>query len=377
MRIGYDAKRAFYNFTGLGNFARTLLTDLLRFEPDNQYLLFTPRVHRNETINEFLEDIDEAEIISPPHPMHRLWRSWGVSMTASKNGVQLYHGLSHELPRGLKRKNIRSVVTMHDIIYKIYPQYYTSIDRATYQSKSNHACKTADRIIAISESTKQDIIEEFKIPPDRIEVIYQSCGAHFRNFFDDLDENFDFRKKYDLPDRYILYVGSVIERKKLLETVQAVEQTYGETGLPLVVIGSGKNYMRRVYQYVLDQELEDRILFRENISYRDLPYLYYGAEVFIYPSEYEGFGIPVIESQYCATPVITSSLSSLPEVGGPNAFYLDEISSDNIASKIKKVLDSDWTREDRRAQYSEHLAKFDPENICRQHLKLYEACLGQ
>lgn len=377
MRIGYDAKRAFYNFTGLGNFARTLLTDLLRYKQDNEYLLFTPRVHRNEIIDDFIQAIEDAEIVSPAHPLHRIWRSWGVSLTASKNGVQLYHGLSHELPRGLKRKQIRSVVTMHDIVYRIYPQYYTSFDRAIYQSKSNHACKTADRIIAISKSTKQDIIEEFKVPPERIEVIYQSCGDHFRNFFEELDENFDFREKYELPDRYILYVGSVIERKKLLETVQAVEKTYGETGLPLVVIGKGKTYMRRVYQYVLDQELKDRILFRENISYRDLPYLYYGAEVFIYPSEYEGFGIPVIESQYCATPVITSSLSSLPEVGGPNAFYLDEINSENIAAKIKQVLASDWTRTDRRAHYKEHLAKFDPENICRQHQQLYKACLGQ
>jgi glycosyltransferase involved in cell wall biosynthesis len=377
MRIGYDAKRAFYNFTGLGNFARTLLTDLMRYEPDNQYLLFTPRVHRNKSINEFMQAIEEAEIVSPPHPMHRLWRSWGVSLTAAKNGVQLYHGLSHELPRGLKRKKIRSVVTMHDIIYKIYPKYYSSTDRAIYQSKSSHACKTADRIIAISESTKQDIIEEFKVPPERIQVIYQSCGAQFRNFFDEFDENFDFKEKYHLPDRYILYVGSVIERKKLLETVQAVEKTYGETGLPLVVIGSGKTYMRRVYQYVLDRELEDRILFRPNIEYCDLPYLYYGADVFIYPSEYEGFGIPVIESQYCATPVITSALSSLPEVGGANAFYLDEINSENIAAKIKEVINSDWTRKDRRAHYSKHLSKFDPEIICRQHQELYELCLGQ
>lgn len=377
MRIGYDAKRAFYNFTGLGNFARTLLTDLLKYMPDNQYLLFTPRVHRNDTIDEFMKAIAEAEIVSPPHPMHRLWRSWGVSITAARYGVQLYHGLSHELPRGLKRKNMKSVVTMHDIIYRIYPQYYSSTDRAIYQSKSSHACKTADRIIAISESTKKDIIEEFKVPPERIEVIYQSCGAHFRNFFEDFDAHFDFKEKYDLPEKYILYVGSVIERKKLLETVQAVEKIYGETDLPLVVIGSGKTYMRRVYQYVLDREIQDRILFRENISYEDLPYIYYGAEVFIYPSEYEGFGIPVIESQYCATPVITSALSSLPEVGGPNAYYLDEISSDHIAEKIKEVLSSDWTREERRKHYKAHLSKFDPEEICRQHQNLYAACLGQ
>jgi glycosyltransferase involved in cell wall biosynthesis len=372
MRIGFDAKRAFYNFTGLGNFARSLVRDLSTYQGQNDYFLFTPKVHPNEEVNQFLQAID-AEIVSPLHPFHRTWRSFGASISAKKRKIDIFHGLSHELPRGLQLRGIGSVVTMHDIIYRLYPKYYTNTDRAIYHQKSSYACKTADRIIAISESTKKDVVEEYRIPPEKIEVIYQSCGVQYRTFFDHFKEDFDFRKRYKLPKQYMLYVGSVIERKKLLETVQAVQKQYRETGIPLVVIGSGKQYMRRVYSYVVENELQDLIYFRPDINYLDLPYIYYGAEMLIYPSEYEGFGIPVIESQYCATPVITSRMSSLPEVGGDHAFYLDEITSVEIERIIRKVLETSYTKDERRSMYHKHLEKFDPERICSQHQALYES----
>ncbi len=371
MKIGFDAKRAFHNFTGLGNYARTLIGDLSVHQPDNQYVLYTPRYHRQlEEIQNFTS-VFQGEIVLPKHSFHRLWRQFGISKVAKSNGLEIFHGLSHELTQGLKKRGIKSVVTMHDIIHRIYPQYYSNTDRKIYDYKSKKACKNADKIIAISHSTKRDVVREYGVDENKVEVIYQSCSPLFRDFFVNYDKDNDFKERYDLPDRYLLYVGSVIERKKLLEIVQASAHQYSETGIPLVVIGSGRKYMRRVYQYVVDNDLGDQILFRSGISNIDLPYVYNGAEMLIYPSEYEGFGIPVIESMYCGTPVISSNMSSLPEVGGDMSYYLDEITSEEIYLKIKKILESSIDSQTRRTRYAEHLKKFDPKIICQQHQELY------
>lgn len=375
MKIAYDAKRAFYNFTGLGNFARTLLSDMAKYHPEHKYFLFSPKVHKGPVVNEFLDQMMGHPVVSPMHPFHRTWRRYGLFSSANKRKVDIFHGLSHELPYGNK-KNIKTVVTMHDIIYKLYPDYYGNIDRKIYHQKNTHACRTADHIIAVSHSTKKDIVSYYGVDEDKVTVIYQSCAPAFRDFFEYRDKQYDVRNKYSLPNKYLLYVGSVIERKKLLETVEAVAKQYSETHIPLVVIGKGKKYMQRVWSYVVENNLEECILFRSNITNADLPYVYHDAEVLIYPSEYEGFGIPVLESLYCATPVISSSTSSLPEVGGALSHYVDEITAEQIALKIKKVLNSPLDKEQRRASFAAHLEQFDPKRICMNHQALYAKLLS-
>ena len=180
MQIGFDAKRAFNNFTGLGNYSRTLIETLAHFYPENTYHLFTPNLNTNPRIAAFSKN-PSLKIHTPSFPFNKispLWRSYFINKDILSSGVQIFHGLSHELPIGLSKK-IKQVVTVHDLIQERYPQYYTAIDRKIFTLKLKQACHQADIIVAISEQTKRDIIEFLKIDAEKIQVIYQSCHQQF------------------------------------------------------------------------------------------------------------------------------------------------------------------------------------------------------
>jgi glycosyltransferase involved in cell wall biosynthesis len=232
---------------------------------------------------------------------------------------------------------------MHDLIPERYPAQYTWIDRQTYHHKFLSACRRADRIIAISEQTKADILHYYSIDEKKIRVCYQSCDPRFYATVS-TEEKDRIRKKYQLPERYFLSVGSVIERKNLLQGCKAINLLQQKLDIPLLVIGGGGAYKRKVQQYVREQGLEKKIRFLSDepslkndpdfISARDFPALYQQATALLYPSYFEGFGIPVLEGLSSKVPVITSDRSCLPEAGGPGAFYIDPDSPESIATAL-------------------------------------------
>src|SRR5581483_8496685 len=172
MRIGYDAKRAFLNRTGLGNYSRWLIQSLALYHPQNHYYLYTPKLKPGN-------NIDFPSVVRTILPKSKLftswWRSSGIVQDLLRDKIDLYHGLSHELPAGIGKTGIKSVVTVHDLIFMRFPQYFSWINRVIYGAKLKYACQAADKIIAISDRTKQDIIELIGISPDKIEVVYQGC----------------------------------------------------------------------------------------------------------------------------------------------------------------------------------------------------------
>ncbi|RZJ64730.1 MAG: glycosyltransferase family 1 protein, partial [Flavobacterium sp.] len=178
MRLGFDGKRAANNLTGLGNYSRSLIEHLAKGFPQNQYFIYTPKA--KEPILKFSLFNLQNIFLKLPKKSKFLWRSFGVKYQLLKDKIDLFHGLSYEIPFGLKKTGIKSVVTIHDLIFLRKPEYYQPIDRLIYNYKSKYACKNADQIIAISEKTKQDIIELYNISPAKIEVIYQSCDDSFK-----------------------------------------------------------------------------------------------------------------------------------------------------------------------------------------------------
>ena len=178
LRIGYDAKRLFNNFTGLGNYSRTLLANLAEYYPDNAYFLYSPKIAKNDETHFFLNSA-LFNVQLPKRGPGAYWRSVGIKRDLLKHKIQLFHGLSHEIPLGLEKANIRSIVTIHDLIFERFPEHYPFIDRKIYSLKFRYACRHADHIVAISENTKQDIIEFYDIPPEKISVIYQSCHERY------------------------------------------------------------------------------------------------------------------------------------------------------------------------------------------------------
>ena len=336
MRIGFDAKRLFNNFTGLGNHSRTTVDILSQFYPENQYLLYTPKIRYNNITGQYT---GKAIL---PHGILRgsVWRTFGLASAAKKDAVDIFHGLSNELPTGL---DIPSVVTIHDVAFRTFPDMYHAIDRFTYNLKWRHACKTADRIIAISESTKQDIIRFYDVDPDRIDVIYQPVNHIY--YTDDKGVCPASLEPHVNGKPYMLYVGSINSRKNLLGVVRAIEMLPDDIRIPLVVIGDGREYKHKVLEYITAHKLQDMVVFTpEKVDAEGLRYLYLNAKLFVYPSFYEGFGLPVVEALLSKCPVITSNVSSLPEAAGPDSFMADPNDIADIAEKINTVLTDEGLR---------------------------------
>lgn len=346
MRIAFDAKRIYQNKTGLGNYSRTLVSSLANFYPSNEYILYAPKTTPLFDVRSCLH----SSVVTPQHFIHKklsaLWRSKWVVKDLLRDKIDLYHGLSHEIPVGIEKTNIKSVVTIHDLIFEKYPKQYSLIDRTIYGKKFRYACMHADHIISVSEQTKSDIIEQYGIPPEKITTTYQSCDEVFYHSVTPQQKN-ELRKTYSLPEQFFLYVGSVIERKNLLTICKAYALDSQFRLPPLVVVGKGGDYMKQVKSFIHLHHLANRIIFLSEISPAssadnrspDLPTLYQMAVALIYPSIYEGFGIPVLEAMAGGTPVITSTISCLPEVGGDAAFYVNPLQEDSILSEMIRILD--------------------------------------
>lgn len=345
MNIGFDAKRAFHNNTGLGHYSRNLLWSLSDYYPEHHYYLFNPNPYPLYQLN--AENMHE---IGPTSFFHRLftaaWRSSWVKKDLKKLKIDLYHGLSHEIPVGIQKTGIRSVVTIHDLIHERYPEQYSFVDVKIYSKKFRYACAHADKVIAISEQTKKDIIEFYQIPESKINVCYQSCNPVFMDKISEASR-IKIKELYSLPDKFFLYVGSIIERKNLLNICKAVFLLRNELNIPLVVIGDGGVYKVKVKDYIRQNGLMDKIIFLSETetakglpsfqTAEDFPAIYQSAIAMIYPSFFEGFGIPVLEALWSKLPVITSNVSCLPEAGGDGAYYVDPASAEEIAAAMKKI----------------------------------------
>ncbi|MES2628731.1 MAG: glycosyltransferase family 1 protein [Bacteroidota bacterium] len=370
MKIGFDAKRLYNNFTGLGNYSRNLLLNLAEFFPRNEYVLYTSKVEKRPETEEILEN-PAFDTHFPNSRLNMLWRSFGLPAQLRKEGIELYHGLSNEIPSGIK--DVKTVVTIHDLIYKIYPQTYSTADRLIYDTKFAYACKHADAIVAISETTRNDIIRFYGIPEEKISVIYQSCHPMYytRQTQAQLDE---VRVRLELPKQFMLSVGSVIERKNLMLVAEALRVLRGRIDVPLIVVGSGGKYKDKVQEYLLRNNLHGQVIWMSNLSDNsDLQALYQLASVFVYPSRYEGFGIPVAEALLSGTPVITSNVSCLPEAAGPHAELIDPDSPTDLAAAIYRLLNDDALRKLRSESGLKYaLRKYDRKKLTTQLMNVYK-----
>lgn len=383
MRIAFDAKRAFHNGTGLGHYSRTLLSSLAKDFSDNEYLLLNPNAGKF-----FTERAQNIYELRPKSWFNRqfsgLWRSRNCTKDLQSLKADLYHGLSHEIPLGIKKTGIPTVVTMHDLIPERHPEQYAPWDVAIYRKKSRYACETADRIIAISEQTKQDIIHYYQIDPTKIRVCYQSCNPAFAQRVSE-EEKQRIQKKYDLPEKFFLSVGSLIERKNLLNVCKALSLLSKEYQLPLVVIGNGGAYKKKVLAYLQEAGLTQQVIFlsddprfKNDIDYTtaaDFPAIYQLASVLLYPSYFEGFGIPVLEGLWSRVPVITSNVSCLPEAGGKGAYYVNPDKPEEIAEGLRRII-TDTTLAQTLIELGwNHAQYFTPEKAAAFVMSVYQELL--
>jgi glycosyltransferase involved in cell wall biosynthesis len=367
--IGIDAKRIVRNGTGLGSYGRTLVNDLAQYPL--RLNLYAPDKGRDDLRSQ-VKGHENISFLFPHSTFHfplskAYWRSRGIVADLKRDGVQLYHGLSGELPIGIRRSGIKSVVTIHDLIFLRHPEFYNPIDVQIYKWKFRQTLKEADHIIAISECTKRDILEYGGnlVSEDNITLIYQSCAQRFTPSA--------ITHSPSPATRYVLSVGSIEPRKNTMLALKALHHLPDD--ISLVLVGRHTAYTDKLTQYARANGLEHRLRILHGVPDADLPALYAGAEAFIYPSVYEGFGIPIIEAIRCGLPVVACTGSCLEEAGGPDSIYVAPDDAEGMTEAIRRSLKGADGRQERIQRSQDYIKRFDGKDVAGQVFQLYKQLL--
>ena len=362
IKVGFDARRAFNDFTGLGNYSR----DFIRIISQNIYLLLNLYGASNLG-NSFEFNVNNIKIISPPKGIKDvLWKQYQINSNLKNDNVNIYHGLSNELPFATPT-NIKKVVTIHDLLFLKHPSLYEWKYRNYYSLKFKHASKTSNKIIAISNKTKLDIIRNYNINEEKIDVIYQGCNSVFKKEYTAIDKEL-ITKRYSLPDKFILYVGAISERKNILSTLKAIKDL---DDVNFVIVSNRfTSYYNEIEHFINSNNLSNRVYFRKVESNTELAIIYQMAQTFIFSSIDEGFGIPILESLYSGLPIITNNSNIFKEAGGEHCNYVD-IKSNN---DLKKAIIDTWNKKEipNSDKLSQHLKQFDDEVILNKVSQLYK-----
>ena len=334
MKIGFDAKRVFFNRTGLGNYSRKLLTDLAEVSTNDDLLLFTPEVSEK---NLFYERFSKSPFTLTEISSFK--RSLNLSATWKRTGIDIYHGLSNELPFFIGRSSPRLVVTIHDLLFEDYPEDYPLMDRKIYRQKVKNACEKSDLIIAVSQATADDLVERYSVDKEKIVVHYQSCHNAF--LIPTSTEHIEStRKRHQLNRPYLLCVSSLSTRKNQLALVDAYAKSRLSREIDLIFVGTGL-LRGQLLDRIEAHGLASKCRLIQIDSIEELSLLYRGAFASIYPSLKEGFGIPILEGFASEIPVLTSDRGSMAEIGSDAVISFNPEDSGSMTTAIDRLFDED------------------------------------
>ncbi|MEZ4946010.1 MAG: glycosyltransferase family 1 protein [Cyclobacteriaceae bacterium] len=376
MRVGFDAKRLFNNFTGLGNYSRFVMRALLEHYPDHFYTLYSPKVKDHKETQEFRTN-PKLLVRTPPRWVKgsgfgSFWRSVNLGNIAFRDGMDVFHGLSNELPVS-KPKGLKTVVTVHDLIFIRYPKLYKKIDITIYKKKITNACKSADKIIAISQQTSSDLQHYLQVPKERISVVYQGCNPVYKVKASD-EEMEKVKTKYNLPDQFVLTVGTLEPRKNALLLLKAMAQT--KERISVVLIGKSTSYQKQLDKLIEEEGMSDRVHFIHHADFVDLPKIYQAAKIFVYPSRFEGFGIPIVEAIASGVPVIAARGSCLEEAGGPSSVYVDPDGDKELALAIDRLLNDTAACKKMVDASQSYIQQFESKPIADKLMEVYKEVLA-
>ena len=364
VRIGIDARKL-HDF-GIGTYIRNLLQQLARMDRETEFVLLgrpgdrdaLASVGRNfRAVAETAGNYSIAEQIRIP-------------LALKREKVTLFHAPHYVLPPLVP---CRSIVTIHDCIHLMFPQYLPNRLAPAYARASIAlAARRAARVLTVSESSKRDIQRFVDVPADRIDVIYNSYDERFGT--EPLEEDmFRVRERYQLHDQFVLYAGNVKPHKNLERLIEAFHlvRRRGLDHIKLVMIGDEISKYAVLRRAVHRYQLHNSVRFLGYLPQETLAVMYRLAGVFVFPSLYEGFGLPPLEAMASGTPVVTSNVSSLPEVAGDAAVLVDPYSPEAIADGIERVLTDQALRRDLQQRGLARVKQFSWESSVRRVRDIY------
>ncbi len=364
MLIGIDASRSVVQErTGTENYSLNLIRHLLALQSNHHYRLY---FNRPPTYN-----LQPATCNLRIMPFPRLWTHLRLSWEMAPCPPDLLFVPAHVLPIVHPR---RSVVTIHDLGYLYYPEAHRLLDRLYLDLSTRYNARAATHLIADSLATKRDLIEHYSIELNKITVVYPGYEeATFQPVRDgELIETVKVR--YDIVGDYILFVGTLQPRKNLTRLIQAFSNLQSPiSNIQLVIAGKKGWLYEKIFRQVEERGLEGRVVFTAYVPETDLPALLSGARLFVFPSLYEGFGLPVLEALACGTPVVCSNVSSLPEVAGDAAVLVDPLDVEEMTAAIERVLGDEKLRAGLIERGFEKAKKFSWEKCAHETLGVLES----
>lgn len=370
IRIAIDCRTLGRKRTGDEVYVRNLVLNLMKIDKVNQYfLLFDREIQAGELCFEVSSNF-HVTAITPGGKF--LWTMYYLPKWIKANKIDVLHVqyiTPFWLPQGTKL-----VTTIHDVSWKFYPQYIKKSDLFFLNTLIPVSLKKADKIITVSETSKKDIVRIYGLPEEKVAAIYNGVGDNFKSYVNSAGEEERVKKKYNLPDNFILYLGTLQPRKNvpsLLEAFYLWDKEYA--GQARLVIGGGKsyNYDNRIDGLINEHNLKNKITLTGYIEDSDLPAIYKLAKAFVFPSLYEGFGIPVIEAMAVGTPVIVSDQSCLPEVAGEAGLVVDPGDKKKFAEAIHRIMTDEKLRGELAGKGRERAAEFNWEETAKKTLKIY------
>lgn len=370
--FAFDARTVQDHFPGIARYGFNLVSAMLELDSEQQFELLAPDPRLNTRFDlSSWKSKTNARVTTIPAPLFSLAGQWRARQWIARVRPRLYHSPYYLMPYGTP---CPSIVTVHDLIPLLYPQYFTALQRLVFGMAMRLAVGRARWIIADSESTARDLRARLHARTDRVVVIHLGVDATMQPAPAERIET--MRARYGLAESYVLYVGSNKPHKNLARLVEAYARIAGREQTPLVVAGHWDAEHPEARERAEQLGLGQSVRWLGAIPAGDLPALYSGATLFVFPSEYEGFGLPVLEAMACGTPAITSNVSSLPEVAGDAALTVAPSDTEALSDAIARVLHDGDLRTQMRARGLRQAAQFNWRDAARETANVYAEVLG-
>lgn len=370
--IGFDAKHANRGNTTRGSYARFVIGALSEACPKSAY--FRMYVESNEPHADYerLSQRHNVESMEPDGSFWRrasgLWRLWHVGRDMERGDVELYHALAGVVPFGLARRNIRSVTTIHSLEFLRMRRFFSPIFNLYRRIIMLSSMHRADRIVAVSNCVKKDLVRHFHIDADKIDVVYGGCHHRFTEPVSE-DQVEEARERYNLPERYLLVSGTHSARKNLSHIIESLPEI--DPSVSVVIVGRGTKQTESLLRRIKALGMEDRILMLHGVAQEDMPAIYHAAIAYLMLSLYEGFSTTIVEAITVGVPVIAAKGSSLEEVGGPGSIYVAPHDRTALVEAVDRLLLSEELRQRMIAEGREYATRFRPEVIAYNILNCY------